>query len=188
MPQNPIPAYAYGQSPTRAAKLVQVDATGHVIPSATSLAGEGNAVTSAQALTLTASPGVTLFTIAGGPIEVISLFSIFTTAAGATATTIQYVSTPTLGATTQALNAACTTLSGVAAGTQVTLSFTSPATASAITLAGSTTVPISAQAESYYLQAGVLSIIVGGASNTGLLQTYLRYKPLANGVTVTPAF
>lgn len=35
MGQNPIPAYAYGQNPSLAPKLIQVDADGYVIPSGT---------------------------------------------------------------------------------------------------------------------------------------------------------
>jgi len=157
-------------------------------PAAVLSISENVAVTTAAVLTQTASPGVTLFTIAGGPIEVVSLFTIVATVAGATATTIQYVSNPTLGAATLNLNAACTTLSGVAAGTTITLSGTSAATASVINLPNSATAQITTTTNRYFAQVGNIAIIVGGASNTGTFQHYLRYKPLAKGVTVTAAF
>lgn len=148
-----------------------------------------NAVaTSAAALTQIASPGVDLFNITGGPIEILSLFSLFTTVAGATATTLQYLSNPTLGALALNLSAACTTLSAVAAGTTVTMSGTSAATAPVINLAGSGTAQITTTTERFFAQVGNIAMVVGGASNTGLVQHFLRYRPLAPGALVTAAF
>lgn len=126
------------------------------------------------------SNGMTLFTVAGGPIMVTGLCSIFLTANNAVATTFQYEAISTLGSLTGTISAACTTLSAVAAGVSVALVGTTLATAASVNLNGvalMTLTPI-------LVEAGTINLVVATAG-TGTVAHYLRYKPMAPGVTVT---
>ncbi len=126
------------------------------------------------------SNGMTLFTVAGGPILVTGLCSIFLTANNGVATTFQYEAISTLGSLTGTISAATSTLSGVAAGVTVALVGTTLATAASVNLSGvalMTLTPI-------LVEAGTINLVVA-TPGTGTVGHYLRYKPLAPGVTVT---
>lgn len=179
MSQNPIPAYAYGQSPSGGPKLIQVDASGGVIPTA----GVQEAVATTTAAVI--STGLTLFNVAGGPIEIVELLSICQVANDTTASTLQYESTGTLGATTQTISGASASLASVAAGTSVVLQGTALATAPVINANGA---GITATPGSIIVPAGAIKAVVGVGSTVGTWVHYLRYKPLAANVTVTAAF
>lgn len=187
MGQNPIPAFAYGQSPSLAAKLVQVDATGNVIPSnaaaVAALTGSGEAaiVTSAAVI----SNGLALFTVAGGPVEIVELLSICQTADDATASTLQYQSTGTLGTTTQTISGASASLASAAIGTSVIMQGTALSTAPVVNANGA---GISAVPGSIVVPAGSIKAVVGVGSTTGTWKHYVRYRPLAPGAVVTAAF
>jgi hypothetical protein len=125
---------------------------------------------------------VTIFTIAGGPIEVVELFAEFQGVAQAVATTLQFNATPTLGAAAT-LSAASASLSGTAAGSIVLCTgvFANAATIATVNAAAAGTTK-------FIVGAGTLSYIAGTSANTQLVKWYLRYKPCARGVTVTAAF
>lgn len=126
-----------------------------------------------------ANGAATIFTIAGGPIEVIELLSVCVTANDGTATTLKYTSDPTDGAATD-VSAASASLASVAAGTTVlcTGTFASAATVTTNgTVAGGTT--------KFTVTAGVLQAITATGPTTGTWTHHLRYKPLARGVTVS---
>jgi hypothetical protein len=129
--------------------------------------------------------GLSLFTIAGGPIEILELLSICVTADGATASTLQYSSSGTLGATTQTISGASASLANAAAGTSVIAQLTALATAPIVNTNGA---GISATPGGIIVPAGSLTAVVGVGSTTGTWAHYLRYRPLAKGVTVTNSF
>lgn len=125
--------------------------------------------------------GQTLFTVAGGPIQLISLMSICQTANNATASTLQYSSSGTLGATTQTLSGASSSLASATAGTSVILQGTTLATAPLVSASGanlSATVPLN-------IPAGTITAVVGVGSTTGTWIHYIRYVPLGKGVSVS---
>lgn len=188
--QNPIAAYAYGQNPSLNPKLIQVDASGYVIPSdATTVAAalaslaavaDGAVVTSAAVI----SNALALFNIVGGPIQILGLMSICQTANDTTASTLQYESTGTLGATTQTISAASASLASAAAGASVVFQGTALATAPVVNANGA---GIMANGL-LIVPAGTIKAVVGVGSTTGTWKHYLRYHPLAPGAVVTAAF
>lgn len=187
MPQNPIPAFAYGQTPSLAPFLIQVDSSGHVVPSnaaaVLALTGSGEVAVATGAAVI--SNGLALFTVAGGPVEIVELLSIDQTANDATASTLQYQSTGTLGATTQTISGASASLANAAIGTSVIMQGTALSTAPIVNANGA---GISAVPGSIIVPAGSIKAVVGVGSTTGLWKHYLRYRPLAPGATVVAAF
>lgn len=125
--------------------------------------------------------GDTLFTVAGGPIEIIHLMSVCVTANDATASTLQYsVTHATLGAVT--ISAACGSLAEAAIGSFVTLQKTALNTAALLATEGAT---ISSTGPSAIIMLpGLITAVIGVGSTTGTWQHYITYRPLATGVTV----
>lgn len=129
--------------------------------------------------------GNTLFTVAGGPIQILALQSVCVTANDATASTLQYQSNPTVGTAT-AISAATATLASATAGTTVTLNATSLATAPDIVTDASGGVSLGANVgNKIIVQAGTIKAVIGTGSTTGTWKHYISYIPLAPGVTVT---
>jgi len=124
--------------------------------------------------------GQTLFTVAGGPIEIIGLVSICETGNDATASTLQYNATPTTGSA-QTISAASSSLANAAAGASVTLAGTALTTAALLNANGPNLI---ANPGTIMVPIGTIDIVVGTGSTTGTWAHYLRYKPLATGVTV----
>ena len=124
--------------------------------------------------------GLTLFTIAGGPIEVLALHSVCATANDATESTLQYSHDATAGAATT-ISAASASLVSAAAGATVTWLGTALSTAPAVTANGA----VLSATRQQILQAGIITAVVGVGSTTGTWSHHLRYRPLARGVTVT---
>jgi len=124
--------------------------------------------------------GQTLFTIAGGPIEIVGLVSICETGNDATASTLQYNATPTAGSA-QTISAASSSLANAAAGASVTLAGTALTTAALLNANGPNLI---ANPGTIMVPIGTIDIVVGTGSTTGTWAHYLRYKPLATGVTV----
>ncbi len=133
----------------------------------------------------TITNGQTLFTIAGGPIRIIELYSYCITANDATASTLQYSSTPTLGSA-KTISGASASLGSAAAGASVTLNATSLATAPDLVTAANGGVQIGAAvANRIIVNAGIITAVVGVGSTTGTWTHHLLYQPMARGVTVT---
>jgi len=124
-----------------------------------------------------------VFTIIGGPIQVLSITGRITTVIGAVANATKLTWVPTVGGSTTDL-CATTDLNAAAAGDLISLS-TSFATAMALTTAGiligtGTTVPIN-----FVCAPGVIRVsCVGSDGGTGRVQWTIRYKPLAPGALV----
>lgn len=129
----------------------------------------------------TITNGQTLFTVAGGPIMVIGLTSICVTTNDATASTLQYNATPTVGSATT-ISGASASLANAAAGASVTLAGTALATAALLSAGGPNLI---ANPGTIMVPAGVITAVVAIGSTTGTWTHYLRYRPLATGVTVS---
>lgn len=121
----------------------------------------------------------TIFTVAGGPIEVLNLLSVCVTLNDATATTLKYTADPTAGAATD-LCAASASLADAAAGTIVNITGT-VANAAVVTAAGTAI----SQAGRLVVPVGVIQTITAVGATTGTWTHHLRYRPLARGVTIT---
>ena len=123
----------------------------------------------------------TIFTVAGGPIEVQNIISVCVSGNDATATLLKYTADPTNGSAVD-LCAASATLASAAAGTIVNITGTlaNPAVIAANGVAIS-------QAGKVVVPAGVIQTITSGGATTGTWTHHLYYKPLAKGVTVTAA-
>lgn len=189
--QNPIPAFAYGQSPSLAPKLIQVDANGNIVLPASVLAeiaAASGAAPSAPAAVATSaaviSNGLALFNITGGPIQILGLASICQTANDTTASTLQYSAAGMLGTTTQTISGASASLASAAAGTSVVFQGTALSTAP---LVNANAANIAANGL-LIVPAGSIKAVVGVGSTTGTWIHYLRYAPLAPGAAVAAAF
>lgn len=131
------------------------------------------------------SNNLTVFTIAGGPIQIVDLVSECITANDATASTLQYRSNPTVGTATT-ISGATTTLASIAAGATIRLAPTALSTAPVIALAAAGGVQLGTNvANKITVQPGTIQLVIGVGSTTGTWKHFLRYKPLSTGVTVT---
>lgn len=129
----------------------------------------------------TITNGQTLFTVAGGPIMVMGLVSICVTGNDGTASTLQYSATPTSGSA-QTISAASASLASALAGASVTLAGTALATAALLNANGPNLI---ANPGTVMVPAGIITAVVGVGSTTGTWAHYIRYRPLATGVTVS---
>lgn len=127
--------------------------------------------------------GTDIFTIAGGPIQIISLGAVCVTANNATASTLQYQADGTDGAATT-ITGASASLASVTAGTIVasvpgTLATAPAVYANGVGIAGTVGIIV---------PAGIIEMVIGVGSTTGTWRHFIRYIPLAPSVTVTAAF
>ena len=126
-----------------------------------------------------ASGTATIFTVTGGPIEVLNILSVCVTANDATATTLKWTADPTDGDATD-LCAASASLASAVAGTVINITGT-VANAAVITVHGTAI----SQAGRLVVPAGVITTITAVGATTGTWTHHLRYKPLARGAIVT---
>lgn len=122
-----------------------------------------------------------LFTIAGGPIKIEALVSICETSNNCVASTLQYSAAPTSGSA-QTISAASASLANAAAGGTVTLAGTALATPALFNANGPN---LMANPGTIMVPIGTITSVIGVGSTTGTWAHYLRYVPLAAGVTVT---
>lgn len=125
--------------------------------------------------------GNTIFTIAGGPIQILALVSECVTANDGTASTVQYSVTPTIGSA-QTISAASASIANATAGASITLAGTALSTAALYNSNGPNLI---ANPGTIYAPAGTITVVVGVGSTTGTWRHRIRYKPLAVGVTVS---
>ncbi len=125
--------------------------------------------------------GQTIFTVAGGPIRIISLASVCVTANDGTASTLQYSITPTIGSATT-ISAASASLASAAAGASVVLAGTTLATAALLNANGPN---IISNPGTIFCPAGTITMVIAVGSTTGTWRHFMRYEPLAVGVTVS---
>lgn len=136
-----------------------------------------------SAKTLTTG-AINMFTIAGGPIKILELVGIVTTVVQSQTTSTKVTVTTTSPAATVDLSAAAVDLTGAAAGASIrhinTTGILTVVTAGFV-MEGNAFATNDTQ---YLVPAGTMQINNASASNTGAITWYLRYVPLAPGVTV----
>ena len=126
--------------------------------------------------------GGTIFTIAGGPIEILSLVARCVIANGAGVQTLQWSADGTDGAATT-FSGASADLASVAAGVMVILQGNTLATVPSVATNGVATGQT--VSNGVIVPAGIITTTYAGGPSTGTWQHHLRYRPLARGVTVT---
>lgn len=132
--------------------------------------------------TATLVNATTLFTIAGGPIEILSLVARCVTTNDGTASTLQWNADPTDGVAVT-ISGASASLASVAAGGMVVFQGTTLATAPLVSASGANIAQ--AVTNGVVVGAGIITSVIGVGSTTGTWQMHMRYRPLARGVTVT---
>lgn len=129
--------------------------------------------------------GDTLFNITGD-VLIYALVSECYTANNATASTLQYSITNNDSATSQTISAASATLASKA-----------PKTSVLAQLGALTNTPVISNASGVgafpwgAIRVGgnsILTSVIGVGSTTGTWKHYVRYEPLEEGATITPAF
>ena len=126
--------------------------------------------------------GTTLLTVTGGPILIEALAMVCVVGGDATAATVQFSITPTSGSA-QTISGASAAVTSSAAGASVTLAGTALATAALLNANGPNLI---ANPGTIFCPAGTIKMIIGsGPTVTGTWATYIRYRPLAPGVSVT---
>lgn len=122
--------------------------------------------------------GNTIFTITGGPIAIVDLFSTCITANDATESTLQWSSTPAVGSA-KTISGASATLASATAGTVARLNQTALTTAPDIVTAANGGVVLGANvANRIVVKNGTIKIVIGVGSTTGTWTHALRYAPL----------
>ena len=127
-----------------------------------------------------------IFTIAGGPVQILEIAGIVTTEIGAGATNVKLQLDTTVPAATVEMNAAAVDINGDVVGTSyrtinVTGVFT-PVTAGFVLMANS----FATNPTEYFAPAGTIQFN-SDAARAGVIRWYLRYKPLSPNSVVTAA-
>lgn len=164
---------------------IKTDASVYVPAATKSLMGYAKGTANLQekvAVSATAAivNGDTLFTITGGPIQIMALVSECMTNNDVTASTLQYQCVPTSGSA-QTVSAASASLGSATAGATVTLAGTALSTAALYNANGPNLI---ANPGTIIAPAGTIKAVVGVGSTTGTWRHLIRYKPLAVGVSV----
>ena len=117
--------------------------------------------------------GTTVWTVSGGPIQIVSIGCLCSTANGATASTLQYSADGTDGAATT-ITGASASLANATAGTIVasvpgTLATAPAVYANGVGIAGTVGIIV---------PAGIITTVVGVGSTTGTWRQFINYIPL----------
>jgi len=132
--------------------------------------------------------GTTIFTITGGPIRIIDLFSFCEPANGATASTLQWQADGSAsGQAATNFTGASASLANFAAGGLVYCDFTTLATAPVITQTAGVALwgPTTSTGGGVVVPAGIITTVIGVGSTTGTWRHYMGYLPLAPGAVVS---
>ena len=132
-----------------------------------------------QAVAATLVNATTVWTVSGGPIQIVSIGCVCVTANNATASTLQYSADGTDGSAVT-ITGASASLANAAAGTIVvgvpgTLATAPAVYASGVGIAGTVQIIV---------PAGIITTTVGVGSTTGTWRQFLRYIPLSPDSTV----
>jgi hypothetical protein len=120
----------------------------------------------------------TIFTVAGGPIQILELLAVCTVTNVGTATTLGWSSVPTVGTAT-AISGASASLTNCAAGSTVKLTPTALSTAPVIALQSAGGVQLGLVAQNHIIVLdGTIRMDVATALSTARWYFCLRYKPL----------
>lgn len=137
---------------------------------------------STQSASQTLSSGATIFTVANGPVAILSLQSVCQNEnSGGAATTVQWRNAPTVG-TANTFTGASASLASAVAGSTVSLDGTALTTAPTVLLTGGAQLDA---IRSIIVQAGVITTTVANGPSTGSYIHYIRYCPLTPTAVVT---
>lgn len=133
-----------------------------------------------QAVAAALVNGTTIFTVRGGPIQIVSIGAVCITANNATASTLQFSADGTNGSAAT-ITGASATLANAAAGVIVlavpgTLATAPAVYANGIGIAGTVNIVV---------PAGIITNVVGVGSTTGTWRQFIRYIPLTPDSTVS---
>jgi hypothetical protein len=134
--------------------------------------------------------GTTVFTVAGGWIRITDLISTIVLDGDAAAATLQWSADGTLGSATT-FTGASSSVASLAAGSLIYCDFTALTTAPVITATNGVGLwgPTTSTGGGVYVPAGIIKMVIGGADTTvTTAKHFMRWVPLASGVTVTAAF
>lgn len=129
------------------------------------------------------SNGSSLFRIGGGPILMKQIVGVCVTGNDATASTVQFILTPTVGAAV-ALSIASGSIANKVAGDMIVLPAQAFSNAPALTVTNVAAINV-ADNNVIVVPTGVISTTVGVGPTTGTWKWYIRWFPLANNVTVS---
>jgi len=120
----------------------------------------------------------TIFTITGGPIQILELLSVCTVTNAGTATTLQYSSTPAVG-TAKTISGATASLTSCAPGSTVLLTPTALTTAPTIVVDTNGGVQLGLVAQNHIIVLnGLITTVCATILSTARWYHVLRYKPL----------
>lgn len=154
----------------------------HALGTLTCAAGDCSKEQSIETGAATMVNGNTIFTITGGPIIIVDLVSVCVTTNDGTNSTLQWSSTPTVGAAAT-FSGASATLASKAAGTTVRLNQTAITTAPDIS-ASTGGVLAGGSALRTLVKEGTITMVIGVGSTTGTWKHILRYIPLSPNASV----
>jgi len=121
----------------------------------------------------------TIFTITGGPIQILELMSVCTVTNAGTASTIQYSTTPAVG-TAKTISASSGTLTTADAGATLLLVPTTLNTAPTLVVssAGGVQLGTPLSANHFIVLNGIITTVCGTILSTARWYHVLRYRPL----------
>ena len=127
-----------------------------------------------------------IFTVVGGPIAIVELVSVCVTVNDATASTIQYKSTPVTG-TAATISGATTSIAAATTGAGASVRLTPTALSTApVIIASTASVSLGLVAQNkIVVQEGTISLVVGIGSTTGTWRHFLTYLPMGPNVYVS---
>ena len=127
---------------------------------------------------MTMVDGTVMFTVSGGPVDILGLRSTLMTDNSSLAATLQFKFNPTVGSG-QAISGASAALTSLLAGSTVDLVPTALTTAPLVTLAGSGGLAVQSVLNKVRVPPGTLTAQFATSSVTGAWKNYLRYAPLS---------
>ena len=140
--------------------------------------------TAQSSVTGVLTTGTTIFTVAGGPIQLLWIMSMCTVGADSTAATLLYTTIPT-GLSAVPISTACGSIANAPVNATITYAGTGSA-AACVYNSGGTSLSVSTVAGSAVIMPpGVINITIGsGPTVTGHWSHYIYYRPMGSGVTV----
>ena len=141
-----------------------------------------NTQVATASLVLTGGTVADVFTVAGGPVLLLGLFTHITTAVSNNACNMQWESDPTSGASNTDL---CGDLAIAQAAIGDVFYITGASADAQVKAANATAVALSCTAPVFLLPGGVDAVLQNSDPTTGAATVYLVYKPLVSGATVT---
>ncbi len=135
-------------------------------------------------LALDAGSVTDVFTVANGPVQILSLVTHVTTAVSANACNMRWESDPTIGASNTPL---CADLNIISAAIGDALYITGISANALVNAVNSTTVPQSCTTGPIVVPGGIDLILQNADPTTGIGTVYLTYRPLSATAVVTAA-